>query len=218
MQLLHVFACEPPLNWRWRTSKMGKDLDDAYARLLAEWNVSEQYMKIAEQIGDKAIISSVNELRYGGRKVLEALSTQTSDKSRALAILSDALHDCYRARHDSIDASVSTMNRHVDLMTKRLGYSKLAAALPELGQLVLALSQAQEKIANSRSRRLDREAIYEDIKDIDLPAIRRNYDQLRASEALITQETVRERRSVTIGWAIGILGLSAAIISILVAL
>jgi hypothetical protein len=88
--------------------------------------------------------------------VLEALAVQKTDKARALAILSDALHDCYRARHDAIDAFISTMNRHVELMTSRLGYSRVAIALPDLGSLILSLSTAQEKKAESRSRRLDR--------------------------------------------------------------
>jgi hypothetical protein len=193
---------------------MDKDIEAAQAQLLAEWNISEKYMKIAEQVGDKAVISSINELRYGGRKVLEAIAIEKTDKTRALAILSDALHDCYRARHDSIDASVSVINKHVNIMVRRLGYSKVAGVLPDLGELIISLSNAQEKIASSRSNRLERGLLYDSIKEIDLPAIRRSYDKLRASEPPIMAEAARERRNILINWTIGFLGLVISVVSL----
>jgi hypothetical protein len=193
---------------------MSKKLLVAQTKLSDEWNVSEVYLKIAEQVSSEAVIPGINELRYAGRKVLEAQSLETSDPERALRLLNDALHDCYRARHDCIDVAVSLINRHIEIMIKRLGYSKLVSALPDLGDLISALSSAQEKIASSRSRRLAREEIYVDIKDIDLPLIRKRYDALRASEPMIKLEVARENRNKTLNMAFTVAGVLIGLIAL----
>jgi hypothetical protein len=186
---------------------MSKEIVAAREKLAAEWNISEEYLKISEQISSEAVIPGINELRYAGRKVLEAQSLESSDPARAMRLLNDAVHDCYRARHDCIDVAVSLINRHVDLMTKRLTYTKMATALPDLGDLIAALSAAQTKIAGSRSRRSAREEIYQDIKDIDLPSIREKYDKLRASENMIKLEVAKENRNKIITWIFGGVGI-----------
>jgi hypothetical protein len=186
---------------------MSKEIVAAREKLAAEWNISEEYLKISEQISSEVVIPGINELRYAGRKVLEAQSLESSDPARAMRLLNDAVHDCYRARHDCIDVAVSLINRHVDLMTKRLTYTKMATALPDLGDLIAALSAAQTKIAGSRSRRSAREEIYQDIKDIDLPSIREKYDKLRASENMIKLEVAKENRNKIITWIFGGVGI-----------
>jgi hypothetical protein len=186
---------------------MSKEIVAAREKLAAEWNISEEYLKISEQISSEVVIPGINELRYAGRKVLEAQSLESSDPARAMRLLNDAVHDCYRARHHCIDVAVSLINRHVDLMTKRLTYTKMATALPDLGDLIAALSAAQTKIAGSRSRRSAREEIYQDIKDIDLPSIREKYDKLRASENMIKLEVAKENRNKIITWIFGGVGI-----------
>jgi hypothetical protein len=193
---------------------MPKKLAVAQTKLSDEWNVSEVYLKIAEQVSSEAVIPGINELRYAGRKVLEAQSLEASDPERSLRLLHDALHDCYRARHDCIDVSVSLINRHIEIMIDRLGYSKLVTALPDLGELIAALSSAQEKIASSRSRRLAREEIYIDIKDIDLPLIRKKYDAIRASEPMIKLEVARENRNKTLNMAFTVAGVLIGLVAL----
>lgn len=200
----------------WMVLMADGDLSDALGRLRVEWNKTEEYLKIAEQINGKAIIPGVNELRYAGRKILEALEIFDSDKAKALSILNDALHDCYRARHDSIDASVGMIAAHVQLSVDNLGYTRVLGALPNLGTFLDNILKVNEKIANSRGRRLNRDSIYEDIKEIDLAAIRRDYGQLKSSEPFLEQEVKRERRRTLMTYLIGAVGLILTIVGILV--
>jgi hypothetical protein len=195
----------------------GKSKETAASRLElnSEWNKSEEYLKISEQISTEAVIPGINELRYAGRKLLDALNCEATDPKRAMALLNDAVHDCYRARHDCIDVAVSLINSHIELMTKRLTYTKLTSVLPELGSLIADLSAAQTKITGSRARRAARENIYEDIKDIDLPAIRARYDKLRASEEMIKSEVARENRNKVLTWAVGAGGLLVGVAGVI---
>ncbi|MGL4490221.1 MAG: hypothetical protein ACRCU5_12340 [Rhizobiaceae bacterium] len=194
---------------------MSKEIAAARAKLVSEWNISEEYLKISEQISAEAVIPGINELRYAGRKLLDAYELETADPKRALTLLNDAVHDCYRARHDCIDVAVSLINSHVELMTKKLTYTKMTGVLPDLGSLISDLSSAQTKMAGSRARRSAREEIYEDIKDIDLPAIRVRYDKLRASEGLLKLEVVKENRSKVLAWTSGAVGILVAFASLI---
>ena len=43
------------------------------ASICAEWDRAEKYIKLAEQIGGKVVFPAVAELRYAGRRIIEAL-------------------------------------------------------------------------------------------------------------------------------------------------
>lgn len=194
---------------------MSKEIAASRLDLNSEWNKSEEYLKISEQISSEAVIPGINELRYAGRKLLDALNCEATDPKRALTLINDAVHDCYRARHDCIDVAVSLINSDIEIMTKRLTYTKLTSVLPDLGSLIADLSTAQTKIAASRARRAARENIYEDIKDIDLPAIRARYDKLRASEGMIKSEVARENRNKVLTWFFGAITLLVGVAGVI---
>ncbi len=191
---------------------MDQEFKEQIYNISNEWDIAEEYIKIAEQLDGKAIIPSICELRYCGRKILEAINVYESDNLRARSILSDALHDCYRARHDAVDASISIINSKLDQMINRLGYTKLTAAEPQLGSLLLSITDAQKKIATSRSDRLNRNQLYEALKNVDLVKIRRAYDRLKASEGHIITEVRRERGKLLISYGIGVLGIIVPIV------
>ena len=49
-------------------------LDKALLALIKQWNVAEQRIKKAEQVrGNEVVASAIFELRYAGRKVIDAL-------------------------------------------------------------------------------------------------------------------------------------------------
>ena len=50
---------------------------DRLSIIAHEWNKAEQDIKLAEQIGNKVIIPSISELRYGGRRLIEAIEKST---------------------------------------------------------------------------------------------------------------------------------------------
>ena len=81
------------------------------SEIVSEWNRAEQEIKRAEQLAGKAVTPAINELRYGGRRVIDALQgiANGDDPQKIQDLLRDACFDCHRARHDAIDASISTI-------------------------------------------------------------------------------------------------------------
>lgn len=182
---------------------------DEFKQLKIAWDSAEKYLKIAEQVSDYAVIPGINELRYAGRKVLEA---SVSDENTAKQILSDARMDCYRAQHDSIDVSVSIINTSTALMIKKFGYDRIVAVLPDLTNFIEDITIAQEKIANSREKRNNRFDVYDDIKDVDLPNLRKRYRALLAAEPSMSKKLKWSRYKEFLGYLIGVIGIITAIV------
>jgi len=100
--------------WKVRGSKATQD----------EWNRAEADIKTAEMGVHSIVIPSVKELRYGGRRVIDALmeiarNPNNADNTRIKALLDDAHFDCHRARHDAIDAAKIAAD--LEIMTAKLG-------------------------------------------------------------------------------------------------
>jgi len=77
-----------------------------------EWNRAETDIKTAETVVNNIVIPSVKELRYAGRRIIDAIMEMTAnpsayDPARVRALLDDAHFDCHRARHDAIDAATA---------------------------------------------------------------------------------------------------------------
>lgn len=199
--------------------------DEELQTLSDAWNKAEEYLKIAEQISSEALQPGINELRYAGRKVIEALALTERDQSRIRDLLRDARMDCQRAQHDAIDASISIISENVNVLLDRVGITNTQAALPDVGKMIALIATTQERIAASRQDRNNRVDIYDSIKEVELPELKKLYDQLRACEPQLLREAevaqAKERQHVAFNWvnlAFAASGLVVGIISVLVAL
>ena len=125
-------------------------LDDCSALLnsvLAEWNRAEEDIKIAEQVANKVVNPSIKELRYAGRRLVEALVKlqNAAPFEEVEALLNDALFNCHRARHDAVDAGTSKIAIDLDIMTTRLGYEVILPVHPAFPKLVQDLRVIRTK-------------------------------------------------------------------------
>jgi hypothetical protein len=193
---------------------------DDYAELLnsvlVEWNRAEEDIKIAEQIASKVVNPSIKELRYAGRRIVEALVKMQSDgpAQDIRELLNDALFDCHRARHDAIDAGTSKIAIDIEIMISKLNYEVILPVHPTFPTLVKDLRKVRIKIRESRRNRENREAIYSVIESVDFPALVKSYEDLRENENIMKAIARRRRRSELIGVlgaAFGVLGFIAAI-------
>jgi hypothetical protein len=89
------------------------DIDRLFEQLDTQWNIAERRIKKAEQVrGGEVVSSAIFELRYAGRKLIDALELLRTknwndnkveyDKIRRF--LHDAIEDCVKAKHDAIDS------------------------------------------------------------------------------------------------------------------
>ena len=193
---------------------------DRLASIRHEWNRAEEVIKLAEQIGGKVVFPSVAELRYGGRRLIEALHQigQGGSDETVTGLLQDAEFDCHRARHDAIDSATATIGVEVKIIASKIGYDVILQCHPGFPKLVADLNSVREKIAISRKDRFDREAIYSTIEGDDFHKIVESYKGLMASEEMMKSMARKRRWERVINYGIGVIGLIAMIVSIVVSL
>jgi hypothetical protein len=104
------------------------DLDAAVSAVRDEWNNAEAAIKLAEQVNGEIVNPSVYELRYAGRRIVEALAHPDIEQGKKL--LGDAHFDCCRARHDAVDAATSKISADLDLAVKHLGADTVLKSFP----------------------------------------------------------------------------------------
>jgi len=175
--------------------EIADNVSAAIATVREEWNKAEATMKIAEQVNSEIIIPSVLELRYSGRKVIEALQfIEAQEPEKANEILQDALLDCYRARHDALDAAISKMVADLASARNHLGAKALLDHFPDYVELTTLLGDAQDQISISRKKRDDRNAIYSTIETHDLGKILPLFRRFHACEPLLKEAAEEEKR------------------------
>jgi hypothetical protein len=164
-------------------------LDNGIAALLTsvldEWNKAEEAIKIAEQVNGEIINPAVYELRYAGRRIVEALSCHETDIDRAKKLLQDAQFDCSRARHDAIDAAVSKISHDLNIAVAKIGARIVHEKFPNYVKLVIEISAIHKLVTRSRKNREDRDKIYETLARDNLTTIVNLYGEFQASEDVI---------------------------------
>lgn len=157
------------------------DFKELLATVRKEWDKAEHSIKLAEQVGNQVVFPAIKELRYGGRRIIDALAVLSENGPAAdvKALMDDALFDCYRARHDAVDAVISTIAAELDVTAKKLGYRPIIDAYPNYPKLLQTLRSAQTAIAASRGIRKDRDKIYTALESVDLVALIDQYNDFK---------------------------------------
>lgn len=181
-------------------------IEEILEKLIFEWNLTEEYIKLAEQVVGDAVIPSIYELRYAGRKVVESFSKECDEENRK-KLLEDAIFDCYRARHDSIDAATTIMIETLDNATDKLGADIILRYYGSIKELLEKLNKVRMDIATSRRNRLKRDIIYDNIRKHDLPDIVELYNKFKSSEKLMLEAAKKERRWKSLNIAFGVCGI-----------
>ncbi len=197
-----------------------RPVDDFGALLnsvLVEWNRAEEDIKIAEQVANKVVNPSIKELRYAGRRIVEALVKFQNDAPAAeiVALLQDALFDCHRARHDAIDAGTSKIAIDLEIMISKLGYEVILSVHPTFPGLFQDLQKIRARIITSRRDRENRDKIYSVLEAADFPELVKSYTALRGNEHMMVAMARRRRRSELIGILgalFGAIGIAVAVI------
>ncbi|MBD60084.1 MAG: hypothetical protein CL808_08200 [Citromicrobium sp.] len=175
-----------------------------------QWNKAESAIKRAEQICDEVAHPAVTELRYAGRRMIDALDAahHGGNIEKIQALFEDARFCCYRAQHDAIDAAMSKIAIDLDNMTRKLGFDAVIAAYPEFREFYAEFAVARRKIAESRRNRGSRNDVYEALTATDLPNLAERYEKLMECRPIAKWNAFKIRAGGVWGFLIG----SAAII------
>lgn len=195
---------------------------DEFAPLLesirAEWNRAEGDIKQAEQVCAEVINPAVNELRYAGRRLVDAMGMALNgcETEDVRALLTDSLFDCHRARHDAVDAATSKITIDLEIYPEKLGIDVVLQAYSDFPALVAQVDEVRQKIVASRSVRENRENIYTGIEAVDFPALVKNFNKLKASESImrdLAKKLRKERLFNRVIGVVGVISLAVAIVS-----
>ena len=193
----------------------------SYKEILSEiqdaWNKAEIDIKLAEQINQKVVLPSINELRYAGRRLVEILHKieNRAANEEIDGLFNDTLFDCLRARHDAIDSAVSKIILDIDAAEKNLGYESILKVFPYYPKFRNQLAKFQENIAKSRKDRNNRENIYHTVSTVDFPKLMEDYQEFRNSEPLMKKFAEKQRMSMFLSWLFGLAGIVGMAVSLI---
>lgn len=205
------------------------DCDRAFVSTLleieAEWNEAERYMKAAERYRNELVYTSVNELRYAGRQIMDAIAEYRSGKfceelreRKFASCLTEVRKICARAKHDSVDATVLYIEDTVRELEATFGSAFLAKHAEDYGPIKRNLAIVNRLIEDARKDRTLRDQNYEVILRDHFETIRRHHQNLTCDEEVLRslydqhQEDNRSKFDWKNAWGPALLGVIATLV------
>jgi hypothetical protein len=184
-----------------------------FARLLEQHRQVERWIKLAEQVNQKAIIPAMNELRYASRQLYNALHLFDDDgseltpgtKSSITKRLVIAEQYMLNAEHDIWDAIVGYYDRVILKLDNEFGISAIAILFPGYPILRVKRSECLKLITEAREFYDRRSVIYGRLRTEYFPYFVAIHNDLldaeiaaRESRARLEVELARERARTTL--------------------
>jgi hypothetical protein len=166
------------------------------AEIKREWDYTESVLKVAETTCGEVVFPSIQELRYAGRRLIDALHKMSNGGSDedVVALLRDAVFDCHRARHDAIDATHAQVAGHLRLAVEYLGIDVLIGCFPPYHDLLTIVLEIDARIASARRARENRDPIYSEIAESEFLDMIRLYRAFLASEEQMKAVAARKQQ------------------------
>ncbi len=194
-------------------------------RVAAHWDGAEFVIKSAETIRGEVVLPSINELRYAGRRLVDAIlvaggksldqARSTDEQINSFAI--EAEQFCVRAQHDAVDASVLYLKNHTKLLADKFGMDEVVSHCPEYIPMCIALDEIADLIADSRRERHLRMETYVDIVKNQFPVILNKYKTLLYGENILIlarKKSAYESKSKRFLFWVSISGLTIGVITL----
>lgn len=166
----------------------------------SEWDKAEKTIKQAERLRSEVVIASINELRYAGRRLVDAINIAFKDSELTEAELQEIDRyigevrlNCLRAQHDAIDAAALFINKHIELMVEQFGYARVYHHFPNYIPLRTLMDEIDDVVTDSRGDRNGREEAYIKIHNEHLPKLITFYRELKVSEAILLDAVENEQ-------------------------
>jgi len=163
------------------------------AHVAREWDKAEKLIKEAERARAQVVMASVNELRYAGRRLVDALHLQEKAKVDPTAksdfdrYISEVLAFSHRAQHDAVDAIVLFLQKAIEKYENEFGISLLIEKYPRILDIKASISQADSLIIASRKDRMSRIEEYDKLAADHCPALLEHYQHLMANKDVLTE-------------------------------
>ena len=191
------------------------------------WDDTETVIKRAERIRGQVVEPAINELRYAGRRLVDAMAVSEAAGLDAEArkqfdsFVMDCLFRCYCAQHDAFDASILFVQRVIREYENEFGLALIHKQFPWLVDLKAKVFEADDLIVESRKDRGRRSEIYRALADDHLPTIVLDYRKLVSSRdaliALFIEYDKGTRKETRRFWSMLWITVGAAVLGAVVA-
>lgn len=185
------------------------------------WNRVEIRAKRAEKICSYPIIPAINELRYAGRQLADALEflVRGQDWDRSIYDrITIARQYLYNADHDVTDALIDFIKLELDGATAKYGDEYVRKHYPYLDELQTDIERANDLASDSRGDRRNRAVAYVKIQQIlEKPGgLVDKYRKYKKFEPRIIYEALLVQRRAKLMARLAICGAIASIVSLAV--
>ena len=180
------------------------DLHDLRSRLSAigrRWNVVEGRIKEVQNINNAVFIPAINELRYAGRKLVDAWSiyedqsldtnTRRANVEKAVTVVEQYVEN---AEHDVTDAICVFLHLKIRDLIERYGLSLIREYHPNIFELIAKIDEINDIIAESRRNRTRRNEIYDNLETDYVPILKEKFEALRFSEKTMEMDRIIRSR------------------------
>ncbi|MDG4574830.1 MAG: hypothetical protein P9C36_05730 [Defluviicoccus sp.] len=185
---------------------------DEIANIRDLFRDAERQIKRAEEISGELAIPAVNELRYAGWHLLEALCS--GDPDNAVEQLARARRHCQRAIFDASDTSIIYLLEKIRTFQDDYRRFVISDVIPDYSILKKTISSTRHKIEKAREGNDRRESYYLEaassvgqLKDIG--------DRLDDSREELNKAVRRQNRETFKFWLMAILTAVAAVAAVL---
>lgn len=133
------------------------------------WNRCEGLLKISERLRGEVNLPAINELRYAGRRIADALVIMTDEvadedaQEQARAFLREAHLFCMRAEHDCVDAIALYVHEITKEYDRLYDRDLLNECCPSLRGYFQRKRMIDALIVSSRENREARDETYQQI-------------------------------------------------------
>lgn len=177
-----------------------------------QWNTAEEFMKRVEGLGRGEVVGpSVNELRYAGRRLVDAYSILKNEtlnaqaKKEAELFLSEAKSFCMKAQHDAIDAAVTFIDRALYEFELKVDSVFIQAHFTSYKKLKKEIRKSREAMSQSRKDRTQRASLYSQISTASIEEIIELFLDLDGDKpeihAAFTRQVTKDKRDGFRIWA-----------------
>ena len=169
------------------------------ASLAQKWNEAEKWVKEGENINREVVTASINELRYAGRRIVDAFESYRQKNEKQTEEHIDAVEDnLNKARHDVVDAIFSFCAERANQRRDEVGMSNAQKHFPDYAKLFALIKDMAEKIELSREEREQRDEIYGELID-KLPDLKILCNEFEVSvdpiQEIVEKELKKEKES-----------------------
>lgn len=170
-----------------------------YSEFVESWEKAEEVLKKVERIKNEAFLPSINELRYAGRRIVQAhsehknvLKSEVGEGLMTCGLtdhvdthITEAIENCRKARHDAIDSAINFVHERLDTIVDSFGIVLVNQSFPEYRKLRGLMRDMDRKIVESRRGRTQMDDMYEEIKREHLDKMVELYCSLEDSDEVL---------------------------------